>query len=261
MTRPGRQWPGWKPVGCAVLLAGCVAVLHGLGGALAPPPLAAPDELGRWLERREPAEAAVAVVRLIALALAWYLLVATVAGVAARATGSAPLVRTVEALSTPLVRRLVAGVVGLSLAATAGGGGVALAHPARAAAPPQAEPMHLLPPDAPSEPPRMRLLPPGGIAAPPLPSTPPAAAPADAGATVALPAPSRTWTVRPGDHLWGKAEAVLAESWGRAPADAEVDPYWRAMVAANRSRLRDPANSDLVFPGQELAVPAPPERP
>lgn len=109
-------------------------------------------------------------------------------------------------------------------------------------------------------PPRMRLLPPGGAEAPAPPSTPPAEAPADGDAT-AVPGPARTWTVRPGTHLWGVAEAVLAEAWGRPPADAEVDPYWRAMVAANRTRLRDPGNADLVFPGQELAVPAPPERP
>lgn len=70
-----------------------------------------------------------------------------------------------------------------------------------------------------------------------------------------------SWAVRPGDHFWAVAERVLTDAWDRSPTDAEVHRYWRILVEANRSRLRDPANADLLFPGQTLAVPAPPSRP
>jgi len=131
-------------------------------------------------------------------------------------------------------------------------------------------PMRLLPAGtaAPTPPPTMRLLPatgeaPGG--APPAGQAagqaPAAAGDDTAGGTVGgedLGDPAREWTVRPGDHLWGVAERSLAGAWGRPPTDAEVDPYWSALVDANRPGLRDPANPDLVFPGQVLVVPPPP---
>ncbi len=67
--------------------------------------------------------------------------------------------------------------------------------------------------------------------------------------------------MRPGDHFWTVAERVLADAWGRQPTDIELLPYWRAVVETNRSRLADPANPDLLFPGQTLTVPPPPVRP
>jgi hypothetical protein len=69
------------------------------------------------------------------------------------------------------------------------------------------------------------------------------------------------WTVGPGDHLWRIAEQTLAMSWGRRPTDAEIDPYWRALIAANRSRFADPRNPDLIFLGQQLDLPRPPSPP
>lgn len=70
-----------------------------------------------------------------------------------------------------------------------------------------------------------------------------------------------TWTVKSGDHFWSIAERVVAERWGRRPTTAETDGYWRALVAANRTRLADRENPDLLFPGQVLTLPPPPERP
>lgn len=62
--------------------------------------------------------------------------------------------------------------------------------------------------------------------------------------------------VRPGDHLWAIAEARLASNLDRAPTDAEIDPYWRAVVAANPD-LTDP---DLLMPGSVINVPTPPPK-
>ena len=274
----------WLLLGWVAFLVVTVVVLHRIGGILAPPPLTEPGELARWTVERAPDEAAVAVARLMALASAWYLLASTTATAVARVAGAARLVRAAEAVSTPLVRRLVSGAVGVSLATAAAGGGTAVAWAGTdlgGSVPTTVEPGGSLSAEVPGTPPVMRLLAPteagapepaaaeaGPAAAAPDRSGPardaeaggPTIEPGDDGAAGSEPAP-RSWTVRPGDHLWAVAEQVLIEAWERAPTDAEVDPYWRAVVERNRSVLRVPGNPDLVFPGQVLAVPPPPARP
>lgn len=292
--------------GWTAFLAVAVAALHAVGGALAPPPLTDPGGLGDWLDQRQAAEAAFAVLRLVALGMAWYLLVVTIAGAVARMTGWRSLVRALDSVTVPAVRRLVAGAAGASLAAAAftGGGGTALAEAhAMAPATPSAvaETMRRLPdappgagPTAPvTAPPatvagpgrvppgtvpvmrRLPASPPDSSATSPASTTPPSAPPSQATRAAAAPDPplpppgsgqgpaaaGRTWQVVPGDHFWAVAERVLAEAWERSPTDDEVDPYWRALVQANAAVLADPANPDLLFPGQVIAVPAPPPRP
>lgn len=71
-----------------------------------------------------------------------------------------------------------------------------------------------------------------------------------------VPAPARgTVVVRPGDHLWGIAETEMSIRLGHPARPAEIDPYWRSLIAANRDRLVDPDNSDLIFPGQQFVLP------
>ena len=54
-----------------------------------------------------------------------------------------------------------------------------------------------------------------------------------------------------GDSFWSLAvEAVAASS-----RPASVDAYWRRLVELNRPRLVDPANPDLLYPGQVLVLP------
>ena len=260
--------------GWTVFLIATVVSLHAVGGALAPPSLTEPGRLGEWLDGRQPAEAAFAVLRLVALGLAWYLLLVTVAGVVARASRWRPLVRVLDAVTVPAVRRMVAAGVGVSFAAAilTGPGGAALADERKGASstPVAAETMRRLPdtpmpvgdPTAPvGAPPSTAAGAEGPAAAPPVMRRLPSAAtdpePDPAPGTPA----GRSWTVEPGDHFWAVAEGVLADAWGRAPADDEVDPYWRAVVQANVDVLRDPGNPDLLFPGQVIDVPVPPPRP
>jgi nucleoid-associated protein YgaU len=66
--------------------------------------------------------------------------------------------------------------------------------------------------------------------------------------------------VEPGDHLWAIATQVVTEVHGHPVSDAVVADYWCELVEINRPRLVDPANPDLIYPGQELLVPAPPAR-
>jgi len=71
-----------------------------------------------------------------------------------------------------------------------------------------------------------------------------------------------TWTVEPGDSFWKIAEEELRDAWGRDDlTDAEVDRYWRTLIAQNMDRLVEPGNPDLLFPGQELMLPNVPPAP
>lgn len=249
--RPGRVL-AWTAFLAASLLA-----LHGLGGPLAPPPLTAPSRLGTWAAARQPAEIFVALVRLALIGVLSYLLAATGLVVVAVAVRR-PLVSTVaDAVSVALVRRVVGGALGLSLAAAVLTGPRQPAAAASAHGPPAAMAttattaltMQRLPdPPAPGGPPATDT------------AAPDAAAPAPV-APAAEPGPGRTWEIRPGQHFWAVAEAVLAEAWSRPPTDHEVDHYWRALVERNRPVLRDAANPDLLYPGQVLEVPPPPPPP
>lgn len=91
-------------------------------------------------------------------------------------------------------------------------------------------------------------------------TTAPARAPAAARVSTPPPPsvpPGGEWTVAVGDHFWSIAERVLTAAWQRAPSDVETDPYWRLLVEANRDRLADRDNPDLLFAGQVLVVPTP----
>lgn len=231
-------------------LVATLVVLHSMGGRLAPPPLSQPGGLDEWFAERRPAEAAFAAIRLVTLGLAWYLVAVTVLGTAARLLRLSRLTTVTDLVTVPAVRRLVNGAVGLTtMAATALGG--AAGSPGLADEPPAVETMRRLPDEVgqPATPPPS---PPAGESMRRLPDPPGQGGP---------PGPPRSWTVRPGDHFWAVAERVLAEAWRRAPSDAEVTPYWQTLVEANRDRLRDRDNPDLLFPGQVVVVPTPPGRP
>jgi hypothetical protein len=220
-----------------VLLVATVAGLHAAGaGALAAPPSLA--GLRQWVETRDPVIAGFALVRLLALALGYYLLSVTVAGTAFRLARTARLVAATDLLTVPAVRRVLDGCIGLAIV-------VAVSAPSGTAwavdqAPPAPAPvMHWLGPARPEA------------------STPtvPAAALAIPAAAPAAPAEPATWTIRKGDHLWGVAHATLAAARGRAVTDAEVAVYWRRVVEINRTRLKDPQNADLIFAGQKILLP------
>jgi nucleoid-associated protein YgaU len=233
-------------VAWVAFLVAAIAFLHGAGrGPLAPPPL--DGRTRAWLDERDAAEATFAVVRLLALALAWYLLATTAAGVLVRLARAGRLVAFADAVSVPAVRRLVEGAIGVSLAAaalTATGELTGTGHGARPAAAEAPAPEDVVMrrlPDEDRDEVVMRRLPDGQV--PPV-----AAVPAE-------------WTVEPGDHLWAVAEAVLTRAWLRPPSDAEATPYWLRLIEANRDRLADRENPDLVFPGQVMVVPPPPPPP
>jgi nucleoid-associated protein YgaU len=67
-------------------------------------------------------------------------------------------------------------------------------------------------------------------------------------------APPTSWTVEAGDSFWSIAAEAVAPA-GAEPNDRQVMAYWRRLVEANRGRLIDPGNPDLLVPGQELVLP------
>jgi hypothetical protein len=100
----------------AALAAGLV-LFHAMGrGVMAPPPLTDPAAWGEWAAAREAPVVVAAVLRLFVLALAWYLVGVTTVGVVGRLVRLAGLVRIADALTLPMVRRLLQGALGIGLA-------------------------------------------------------------------------------------------------------------------------------------------------
>ena len=67
----------------------------------------------------------------------------------------------------------------------------------------------------------------------------------------------RRYTVAVGDSFWSIAEDQVTIRLGRTPTDAEVLEPWLALIDANRDRLLDPGDPDLLHPGQVLRLPDP----
>jgi nucleoid-associated protein YgaU len=135
---------------------------------------------------------------------------------------------------------------------------VATAEASRAPTGGAPEPFRSTEGDDPASRPVMRLLPPEAPgAAEVVPPSAPVLAIERASPPAAAPVTGAEREIRPGDHLWSVAATVLHEAWGAPATDHEVAPYWRRLVEANRAVLADPANPDLLYPGQVVAVPAP----
>jgi nucleoid-associated protein YgaU len=100
-----------------VLVATAVLVLGEVAATFPPPPGHDLGALLRWCEVTPPLEAAASLLRLVAVGLTWYLLVATAIGLVGRAVGLRHLVRVADRVSPPALRRLLAGAVGAGLVA------------------------------------------------------------------------------------------------------------------------------------------------
>jgi resuscitation-promoting factor RpfA len=270
------------------LAAGIVLFTALGGGALEAPPLGQPSAWGDWAAARDPFVAVVAVLRLVVLALAWYLVAVTTVGLVARLTRAARLVRVADALSVPLVRQLLQGALGLTLAAgvVASSSGAVPATTGRAdgaavvtataiastgdRGPGDAGVSMVALDAADADGARMVALddtdapdPDGGARMVALDDRatarmvglgPPGAGAADAEPDRAAPDAGEHEVVA-GEHLWSIAAAHLAAHLDRAPTEAEITPHWRRLVEENRDRLANPDDPDLLFPGQRLVLP------
>lgn len=230
-------------------LAGVLAAAMAIGSspAFAGPTSARPGELATWAAGRSPVEAAFALLRVVVICLAAYLLVGTAVVVVARVLRAGRLLAVVDVVTLRWTRHVVelalgAGLLTVPLTANHAGATDRWAITASE-----------VPPEAsggdgagPADP----------VARPAWQHGPPTMQRLDPPEQVA--AASSEVVVGAGDHLWSVAERALAAAWGRAPVDEEVAPFWEQVVEVNRARLADPANPDLLFVGQVVAVPAPP---
>lgn len=253
------------------------------GGQLAAPPLTDPAGWSEWAGDRDGVVATVALLRLVVLALAWYLVGVTTIGAVARLARWARLVRVADALSVPVVRRVLQASLGVGLASavvvsstvavssTPGGPTMAAAAGQSVHDGPAMRPLDPAPAPSPSmtpldrsadsgtggtslAPPGMRPLP----ADPTAPAPPPDAdrpAPATPGAEGPTAEDDDLVTVVEGEHLWAIAERHVRTLRGPDVGDTEVADYWRQLVEANRGRLVDPDDPDLVLPGQRFVLP------
>jgi LysM repeat protein len=275
----------------ASLLLG-VALFHAMGsGPLSPPPLRDPSSWQAWAEAREPLTAVVAVLRLLVLALAWYLVGVTTIGMASRLTRVARLVRIADALTVPVVRRLLQGALGVGLATAMVGAVTPAAAPTSTAlvasleadpAPRQAgdtsrpttseDEVRLVRDDHDE----VRMVAAGDVDdvrmvgtdrddddALPVPlqlleADEPANAVGEVSMRRVVDEPADTpasYQVAAGDSLWTIAAHTLEAARGLPPTEAELHGYWGSLIEVNRARLADPANPDLIFPGQSLVLP------
>ena len=249
----------------ALLALGTVLVaVSALGsGELAPPP-PDPSGWGVWAERRDGPTVVFALLRLGVLGLVWYCLGATLLCLVVRLGRIVRFVPVAEAVTVPVLRRLVTHAVGVSLAVgvlTPPGAALALPPTPALAQPPDPGGPH------PSEPPPLHLLRPRpSVESRGLPSAPaedlpgePAAGSEAAGrvhrgAEGASPRAS-THVVQPGESLWSIARDALETARGTAADEDEVADYWSEVVEHNRDDLPDPENPDLIFPGQVVRLP------
>ncbi len=116
-TSQGRNLAGL--VGWFLLLGIAVALFTGLDDPrLATPPLTDLSAWGDWAAGNDPIMATVALLRLLLIGLTWYLLGASTVQVVARLTRSMAMMRVADAISVPLVRRVVSTTLGMGLAAS-----------------------------------------------------------------------------------------------------------------------------------------------
>jgi hypothetical protein len=267
----------WRVLAWTAALTLGLRALHALGAGTLGVPLTSADDLSAWLDRTPPEVMAVAFVRLMALAAGWYLAACTLALALTRPFGRTRVASAADRATPAIIRRLVAGGGGLGLAA----GSLVGALPSTGMAPtallprpaaasivsamqdpnPPTVTMTRGPRDTPTA--VMTRLPaddtPTAVMTR-LPSTdaPPAsrAPPARAAPDPASAAAPSSWTVEAGDSFWSIAAETVAPA-REAPDDRRVIGYWRRLVEANRGRLLDPGNPDLLVPGQELVLPDP----
>ena len=223
--------------------------LHAAGdGVLATPPTDG-DGFAAWLSNRDPLIATASLLRIVALAISWYLTGLSLLTLLSRLTGLRVLAVLASSLSTPAVRRLTHGVVGVSLVA-------AVAVPT---APAMASPGVVGDGRSPSS----SGAPEAGWRPPTFgeeTATPPDPDPVELPSVRdRRPGPSpiaEEHVVERGESLWTIAADVVERRASRTVSDAEVAVYWRRLLEANRDRLQRPDDPDLILPGQRFTLPS-----
>jgi hypothetical protein len=265
----------WRLLAWTAALALGLRGLHALGAGRLGVPLSSADDLSAWLDRTPPEVMAVAIVRLVALATVWYLTLCTLALTLARPVGRSGVASAAARATPAIVRRILVGGGGLGLAAGTVVGALPSAMVATAPLAPSPAAASIVGAAQDTNPPTATMTrgtrdmpvavmtrmpaehtPTAVMTRPPATDAPRSSRSPPARASRRPAAAPPSWTVEAGDSFWSIAAETLAEAEG-APTDRRVIGYWRRLVEANRGRLLDPGNPDLLVPGQELVLPDP----
>ncbi|MEQ8842539.1 MAG: hypothetical protein RIB98_16270 [Acidimicrobiales bacterium] len=196
-------------------------------------------ELETWWAELGTAGATIALLRHVGIAVAGWLAVVAVLGLAAALTRSA-FAAALWRFTAPrsLRRALLASVATITVSVPG------VAHAADPAEPPLLHDLGPVNQPVDETGPVLRDL---GPAPDPVPS-----GTATATTTETSPSTAATWTVAPGDHLWRIAEETMAER-GATPTTASVTAYWQRLIDENRTAIGD--DVDLIHPGLVLSLP------
>lgn len=182
----------------------------------------------------------------IAVVLLAYLAVITVANLAARRSRNVLIGRTVGLVTPRFLTTLLIGVGATAAPAAAQTNALSPTAPEISAVPY----MYLV------DDPVMEVVASGhtvDVAVPSGVDEPPGGVDVVTPPTTSLPEP-RVHVVTVGEHFWSIAEATLRAA-AFDPDPSAVTRYWSDLVDANRDRLIDPDNPDLIVPGQRLVLP------
>lgn len=273
-TNPPRAGPTAARLAFSASIAATALVLAGDW----PPVL--PDDvslsgLHSWARSQGVAQVLVTGLRAAGLLLSCWVLVCSLATLIGLAFGLRRLLRCAVVISPPVMRRLLAGAVGLTAQLTMTGVPVAGAAPGDPMADPSlrqagAVELHLVTTEhepLPTEGPTLHL---GNShsASTGVETAPPAEAVIASTGPSGIPAPIEpieptdgvafsTWTLQAGEHLWYVASEVMADHLGHQPTADETAAYHQRLVESNRSMLAVADQPDLVYPGQVLDLPEP----
>lgn len=243
-----------------VLETALVAALHWSAGPTYAIPL---QSLGDWLRTSDPTVSLVAVARILALAIGYWLLVTTVLYAMAHYLGWQSMTEALRWITLPLVRRIVQGVTAMSLT------GVSLMGPAAVSVGPAlAQDVIVAQADDGSS----TSIGDGtdqiedGTEETPAPSgyAPDAAGWPEPGvdsdfwrpeAVVTQTQSATSHDVAAGDHLWSIAEDHLRSATGRDVTEDEICQYWVRVVDANRDGLRS-GDPDMIYPEEVITLPS-----
>ncbi len=232
----------------------------GLIGALhwsADPTYTVPlGSLGDWIQTTDPTIALVAVARLAALAIGYWLLTTTLLYAVAHHLGWQSMTETLRWFTLPIVRRMVQGVTAMSLT------GVSLMGPAAISIAPafaQDEAVVAQGNDESTTSTIGSSQDVGDTYEPDAAGWPEAEdgndfwRPDGAGVTQ-IQADVGVHAVVAGDHLWSIAADHLRAVVGRSVTDDEIGQYWVRVMDANRDSIQS-GDPDLIYPNEQITLP------
>ena len=252
-----RESRGIRAATLIVFEAGALVALHAIGEVEW---LQIPwRQLGNWLQQTPADESLPALLRIVALALAYWLAISTALYALARLARIPGAARAIEWATLPAVRRVVDGTAALTIVAAT------VAGPAMSAiATDGPSPIVVgigedglpIPPFVGSEDPEpAETLPQGATRVGWTPTPAGVPSPATAAPTSMVITEPAQWTVAPGDNLWTIAEQHLGTFAASGAQLPDVGEYWHRVVVANQDVIRS-SDPDLIYPGEIVVLPA-----